>query len=124
MSKNKVSNLIIFTILSFILFTTFFSLAKAEESNIPDNVKIITSNDGHSTTIFIDSKPGYFTSIETNCVNGKCTHNTISKKIDEKEIQDKLKKQREYWDSFWKRQEEYFKAQQKLFQDLWSMNFN
>lgn len=126
MDKNKISNLIIFAV--FVLFFASVSFARAEVTSevLPDNVKITTNSDGSISTVIVNSKPGYSTNVETSCVNGKCTHSAVSKKINEKDIQDlkdKIKKQQEYWDKFWKQQEEFFKAEQKMFQDIWGSNY-
>lgn len=124
MLKNKFFNLINYVLFGFITLGLPYGLAFADSINtLPDNVKITTSNDGSSTTIVIDSKPGYSTNVETSCVNGKCTHNTVSKKVDEAEVKAQIKKQQEYWNNFWKQQEEYFKVQEKMFQNLWNMSF-
>lgn len=125
MFKNKISNLIIFTFTAFILFFSSLSLVKAD-SSLPDNVTITTSPDGSSTTIVVNSKPGFKTSVQTNCVNGKCTHNTTSVAItnaDIKKAEDNLKKQQEAMEKFWKAQEELFKQQQKMFDDLFKFSW-
>jgi uncharacterized protein (UPF0333 family) len=128
MFKNKIFNFIIFTTLVFVLFFAIFSLAKADstDSTLPDNVKITSSSDGSSTTVVINSKPGFITNVQTNCVNGKCTHNATStalKDVDIKKMQDNIKSQQEAMEKFWKIQEDLFKQQEKMFQDLWGINW-
>lgn len=126
MFKNKIFNFIIFTSLVIVLFFATSAVARATDSTLPDNVKITTSPDGSSTTIIINSKPGFITNVQTNCVNGKCTNNTTSTALTSQDIQkmrDNFKKQQEAMDKFWKMQEELFKQQQKMFQDLWSMSW-
>ena len=125
MLKNKIFNFIIFASLVLVLFFIAFPVVKAAEI-LPDNVKITTSPDGASTTVVINSKPGFATSVQTNCVNGKCTNTATSKEITEKEIknmQDNMKKQQEAMQKFWQMQDELFRQQQKMFQDLWGINW-
>ena len=124
MIKNKTLKSIIFVA----LFLVSFSFVKAEStsSNLPDNVKITTSSDGTSTTIVVNSKPGFITNVQTSCVNGKCTNNTTSKEITSQDIQkmqDDMKKREEELNKFWKMQEELFKQQQKMFQDVFDMSW-
>ena len=114
------------TFASFILVFGFgmFNFVKAEET-LPDNVKITTSEDGSSTTVIINSKPGFTTSVQTNCINGKCTNNAISKTITKEDIQkmqNNIKKHQEVMEKFWKMQEELFKQQQEMFDDLFGPN--
>jgi len=128
MLKNKIFNFIIFTLFTGFLFFTSLSFVRAETTDqaLPDNVKITSSSDGSSTTIVIDGKPGYFTSVQTSCENNKCTHTTISKKITEEDIkttQDNMKKRQEEMDKFWKMQQDLWKQQEKLFQDMWGVNW-
>jgi len=121
MLKNKIYNLIIFTSIVFVLFLSAVSFVKADNS-LPDNVKITTSPDGASTTVIINSKPGFSTSVETNCMNGKCTHNASSvalTDLDIKKMKDNFKKEQETMDNFWKMQDDLFNQQQKMFHDLW-----
>ncbi|NVN97513.1 hypothetical protein HXX01_04800 [Candidatus Nomurabacteria bacterium] len=126
MLKNKIFNFIIFTLFVGVLFFTSLSVkAETTDQTLPDNVKITTSSDGTSTTVVIDGKPGYYTSVQTSCENNKCTHTTSSKKITEQDIkteEDNTKKRQEALDKFWKMQEELFQQQQKLFQDLWGFS--
>lgn len=120
MFKNKISNLVIFTFIVFVLFFSTFSFVKAD-SSLPDNVKITTSPDGSSTTVVVSSKPGFTTSVQTNCVNGKCTHSATSMALtsdDITKIQDNLKKEQEAMEKFWKTQEDLFNQQQKMFNEL------
>ena len=128
MKKNKIISFIVFTSLLFVLSLCIASIAKAQsiDQTIPDNVKISTSPDGSSTTVVINSKPGFTTNVETSCVNGKCTHKATSKEItkqDIQKIQDDFKKQQEAMEQFWKMQEQLFQEQQKMFQDVWGVNW-
>jgi len=122
MFKNKFYKFVVFTTLVFVF--SFVHFVRAEDT-LPDNVKITTSPDGNSTTVVVDSKPGFSTSVSTNCTNGKCTHKATSTKITDKQIkkmQDSMKKQQEEMQKFWKMQDDLFKQQQKMFQDLWGVN--
>lgn len=124
--KNKINTFIIFTLL--VIITTFsavsFTHAQSTNQTLPDNVKITTSPDGSSTTVFINAKPGFSTNVQTNCINGKCTNTASSKELSTQDIQnmqDMFKKQQEEMNQFWKMQNDLFNQQQKMFQDLWGI---
>jgi len=119
MFKNKIINYIIFAL---VFIAPFYVKA---DTVLPDNVKITSSSDGSSTTVVINSKPGFVTNVETSCVNGKCTNNATSKAItaaDLQKMQDSFKKQQDIINAFWKQQDEIFAQQQKMFQELWGVN--
>ena len=121
MLKNKILNFFIFTSLVLFVSVGITKITFADEE-LPDNVKIITDKDGSSTTIVIDTKPGFVTKVESNCVNGKCTNKAISNAItaaETKKMEDDMKQQQEVMNKFWKLQEEFFKQQQQLFHNLW-----
>lgn len=125
MSKNKLYRFVIFTSLVFVLSFGICASAKADDAMLPDNVKITTSPDGTSTTVVINSKPGYSTSVETNCVNGKCTNTSTATKITDADIQKmqaNMQTQQEEMQQFFQMQQELFVQQQKMFQDLWGIN--
>lgn len=127
MFKNKILDFIIFTSLAFVWFIIPFSATRAfiTDQTLPDNVKITSNPDG-STYFVINSKPGFTTSVKSNCINGKCTNSTTSTALtssDIKKMQDEAKKQQEYWQKFWQMQNDLFAQQQKMFQSFWGMNF-
>jgi len=109
------------------MFLGFCSLVEAStDSNLPDNVKIITSEGGKGTTIIINSEPGITTNVETYCVDGKCTSNATSKEInskDLKKIKEQIKEQQEAIQKFWDRQEELFKQQREMLKNFWDINW-
>ncbi|MEI7688848.1 MAG: hypothetical protein WCI91_01545 [Candidatus Nomurabacteria bacterium] len=126
MFKNKIFNYIIFT--SLVLFFTSSLTVKiaSADPELPDNVKINTSLDGSSTTIIVDSKPGFTTNVQTNCLNGKCTHSATSTPLtdtDIKKMQDNIKKQQDTMEKLWKMQEDLFDQQQKMFDELMSYSW-
>lgn len=127
MLKNKFYKFAVFTTLLLVFSFVHVSFTRAEATNsLPDNVKITTSPDGSSTTVIVNAKPGFTTNVQTNCVNGKCTHTTTSKAITSADIQkmkDNMKLQQEEMNKLWKMQEEMFKQQQKMFQDIWGINW-
>lgn len=127
MFKNKILSFIVFASFAFVWFTFPLLTAKASttDQTLPDNVKITSNPDG-STYFVINSKPGFTTSVKSNCVNGKCTNSATSQALtsaDIKKIQDNIKKQQEYWQNFWQMQNDFFAQQQKMFQDFWGMSF-
>ena len=129
MLKNKFFNLLISTVLVLFLLVSVGVVevnAKSIDSNLPDNVKITTSPDGSTTTVIINSKPGFTTNVQTVCENGKCTNSatsTVLTSADIQKMQDAIKKRQESMEKFWKMQDEFFKQQQKMFQDLWGVNW-
>ena len=125
MSKNKIFNIIIFTSLVMFFAVSVVVRVAYADSTLPDNVKITSSPDGSSTTIIIDSKPGFVTNVQTSCVDNKCTNSatsTVLTTTDIQKMQDNVTEQQEIMDEFWKQQDEIFKEQQKMFQDLWGIN--
>ena len=81
MSKDKLYNILV--LVAFVLFVIYLYLlgTKTPEPMPADNVKITTSPDGSSTTVILNSQPGFMTNVQTTCVNGKCTSTTSSTKI-------------------------------------------
>ncbi len=128
MFKKKFPNLIIVTgLILFLLVSIGIEVnAASVNSDLPDNVKITTSPDGSTTTVIINSKPGFTTNVQTICENGKCTNSATSTaltKADIQKMQDGIKKEQESMEKFWKMQDEFFRQQQKIFQDIWGINW-
>lgn len=124
MIKSKISNFSISIFLTTIFFFvgTSVSQAVSTDSVLPDNVKVTSSADGSSTTVILSSKPGYSTTVQTSCINGKCIHTATSTPFtssDAKKMRANIKKQQEAMNKFWKMQDDLIKQQQKMFQDFW-----
>lgn len=124
MFRNKSSNfsISIFLVIIFFFISTSVAQAASTDSVLPDNVKITSSADGSNTTVVLSSKPGHSTTMQTSCINGKCTHTATSTPFtssDAKKMRANIKKQQEAMNKFWKMQEDLIKQQQKMFQDFW-----
>lgn len=126
MFKNKIFNFTISVASVFIVFLVTFSAASASLTNptLPDNVKITSTPD--TTSIIINSKPGYSTRAEVSCINGKCTQNATSTALtatDIIKIQKEIKQQQDQINKFWELQNELFRQQQQMFQSFWGTSW-
>ena len=112
--------------MSIFLLALFSHASASTGSTLPDNVSITNSPDGSSTTVVINDKPGYITNVSTSCINGKCTNSATSTAMTEADInnmKNNMIKQQEVINAFFAQQEEFFKAQEKLWQSMWGTNF-
>lgn len=126
MFKNKIFNFTVSAAFIFIVFLTTSSAVSASLTNstLPDNVKITSTPD--TTSIIINSKPGYSTRAEVSCINGKCTQNATSTALtatDIIKIQKEIKQQQDQINKFWELQNELFRQQQQMFQSFWGTSW-
>ncbi len=121
--KNKIFRFI----LSLTLVTIFFigiNNVFAQDETLPENVKISTTP--NSTTVIINSKPGYKTNVSVNCNGNNCQRSASSAPItaeDTKKIQKSLLEQQKALEKLWAQQEEYFKRQNEILKSIWGINF-
>lgn len=128
MFNNKGLNFPVSIFFVIILFFSGTSVVQAAPTGtvFPDNVKVTSSADGSNTTVVVNSRPGFSTTVQTSCINGKCTHTATSTPFTSSEVKkmrDSIKKQQDAVNKFWKTQEELIRQQQKIFQDLWKIGW-